>query len=602
MAENVFRVGLVRVERAVKERLSLAESEGLTPQELINAKPVAAAIKEFFGSSQLSQFMDQNNPLSEVTHKRRVSALGPGGLTRERAGFEVRDVHPTHYGRVCTIETPEGPNIGLINSLAVYARSNKYGFLETPYRKVVDGKVTDQVEFLSAIEEHEFAIAQANAELNKDGSFQAPFVPCRFQAETLLKPPSEIQYMDVSPMQSVSVAAALVPFIEHDDANRALMGANMQRQAVPTLRSQKPLVGTGIERAVARDSGVTVNALRGGVVDQVDAGRIVVRAHEKEIGANDAGVDIYTLVKYTRSNQNTCINQTSAGARRRQDRARRRAGRRSVHRHRRAGARPEHADRVHAVERLQLRRLDPALGARRRGRPLHHHPHRRTDRGCPRHQARAGGNHRRHPERVREALGRLDESGVVYIGAEVRAGDILVGKVTPKGESQLTPEEKLLRAIFGEKASDVKDSSLRVPPGMDGTVIDVQVFTRDGIEKDKRARQIEETEIKRVKKDFDDQFRILEGAIYARLRMQILRQGGQRRPERPEEGRRDHQRIPRRPEEGRVVRDPHEGRGRRRADREGAEADRSPQGRVRQALHRQARQDHRRATTSPRAC
>src|SRR4249919_80887 len=310
MAENVFRVGLVRVERAVKERLSMAESEGLTPQELINAKPVAAAIKEFFGSSQLSQFMDQNNPLSEVTHKRRVSALGPGGLTRERAGFEVRDVHPTHYGRVCTIETPEGPNIGLINSLAVFARTNKYGFLETPYRRVVGGKVTDTVEFLSAIEEHEFAIAQANAELNKDGSFQAQFVPCRYQAETLLKPPSEIQYMDVSPMQSVSVAAALVPFIEHDDANRALMGANMQRQAVPTLRSQKPLVGTGIERAVARDSGVTVNALRGGIVDQVDAGRIVVRAHEKEIGENDAGVDIYTLVKYTRSNQNTCINQT----------------------------------------------------------------------------------------------------------------------------------------------------------------------------------------------------------------------------------------------------------------------------------------------------
>ena len=309
MAENVFRVGLVRVERAVKERLSLAESDGLTPQDLINAKPVAAAIKEFFGSSQLSQFMDQNNPLSEVTHKRRVSALGPGGLTRERAGFEVRDVHPTHYGRVCTIETPEGPNIGLINSLAVYARSNKYGFLETPYRKVVDGKVTDQVEFLSAIEEHEYAIAQANAELNKDGSFQAPFVPCRFQAETLLKPPSEIQYMDVSPMQSVSVAAALVPFIEHDDANRALMGANMQRQAVPTLRAQKPLVGTGIERAVARDSGVTVNAIRGGVIDQVDAGRIVVRANEDEIQGNDAGVDIYTLVKYTRSNQNTCINQ-----------------------------------------------------------------------------------------------------------------------------------------------------------------------------------------------------------------------------------------------------------------------------------------------------
>ncbi|KFN42170.1 DNA-directed RNA polymerase subunit beta [Arenimonas oryziterrae] len=521
MAENVFRVGLVRVERAVKERLSLAESEGLTPQELINAKPVAAAIKEFFGSSQLSQFMDQNNPLSEVTHKRRVSALGPGGLTRERAGFEVRDVHPTHYGRVCTIETPEGPNIGLINSLAVYARSNKYGFLETPYRKVVDGKVTDQVEFLSAIEEHEYAIAQANAELNKDGGFQAPFVPCRFQAETLLKPPSEIHYMDVSPMQSVSVAAALVPFIEHDDANRALMGANMQRQAVPTLRAQKPLVGTGIERAVARDSGVTVNAKRGGIVDQVDAGRIVVRAHEKEIGANDAGVDIYTLVKYTRSNQNTCINQTPLV---------------------RVGDKVERGDVLADGPSTDIGELalgqnmliafmpwngynfeDSILLSERVVEEDRYTTIHIEELTCVARDTKLG------PEEItadipnvsEQALGRLDESGVVYIGAEVRAGDIMVGKVTPKGESQLTPEEKLLRAIFGEKASDVKDSSLRVPPGMDGTVIDVQVFTRDGIEKDKRARQIEETEIKRVKKDFDDQFRILEGAIYARLRTQI---------------------------------------------------------------------------------
>ena len=521
MAENVFRVGLVRVERAVKERLSLAESEGLTPQELINAKPVAAAIKEFFGSSQLSQFMDQNNPLSEVTHKRRVSALGPGGLTRERAGFEVRDVHPTHYGRVCTIETPEGPNIGLINSLAVYARSNKYGFLETPYRKVVDGKVTDTVEFLSAIEEHEYAIAQANAELNKDGGFQAPFVPCRFQAETLLKPPSEIHYMDVSPMQSVSVAAALVPFIEHDDANRALMGANMQRQAVPTLRAEKPLVGTGIERAVARDSGVTVNAKRGGTVDQVDAGRIVVRAHEKEIGANDAGVDIYTLVKYTRSNQNTCINQTPLV---------------------RVGDKVERGDVLADGPSTDIGELalgqnmliafmpwngynfeDSILLSERVVEEDRYTTIHIEELTCVARDTKLG------PEEItadipnvsEQALGRLDESGVVYIGAEVRAGDIMVGKVTPKGESQLTPEEKLLRAIFGEKASDVKDSSLRVPPGMDGTVIDVQVFTRDGIEKDKRARQIEETEIKRVKKDFDDQFRILEGAIYARLRTQI---------------------------------------------------------------------------------
>ncbi len=522
MAENVFRVGLVRVERAVKERLSLAESEGLTPQELINAKPVAAAIKEFFGSSQLSQFMDQNNPLSEVTHKRRVSALGPGGLTRERAGFEVRDVHPTHYGRVCTIETPEGPNIGLINSLAVYARSNKYGFLETPYRKVINGKVTDTVEFLSAIEEHEFAIAQANAELNKDGSFQAPFVPCRFQAETLLKPPSEIHYMDVSPMQSVSVAAALVPFIEHDDANRALMGANMQRQAVPTLRSQKPLVGTGIERAVARDSGVTVNALRGGIVDQVDAGRIVVRVHEKEVGANDAGVDIYTLVKYTRSNQNTCINQTPLV---------------------RVGDKIERGDVLAdgpstdigelALGQNMLIAFMPWNGYNFEDSILLSERVVEEDRYTTIHieeLTAVARDTKLGPEEITAdipnvsemALGRLDESGVVYIGAEVRAGDIMVGKVTPKGESQLTPEEKLLRAIFGEKASDVKDSSLRVPPGMDGTVIDVQVFTRDGIEKDKRARQIEETEIKRVKKDFDDQFRILEGAIYSRLRGQLL--------------------------------------------------------------------------------
>jgi len=518
MAENVFRVGLVRVERAVKERLSLAESDGLTPQDLINAKPVAAAIKEFFGSSQLSQFMDQNNPLSEVTHKRRVSALGPGGLTRERAGFEVRDVHPTHYGRVCTIETPEGPNIGLINSLAVYARSNKYGFLETPYRKVVDGKVTDTVEFLSAIEEHEYAIAQANAELGKDGSFQAPFVPCRFQAETLLKPPSEIHYMDVSPMQSVSVAAALVPFIEHDDANRALMGANMQRQAVPTLRSQKPLVGTGIERAVARDSGVTVNAKRGGVIDQVDAGRIVVRANEDEIHDNDAGVDIYTLVKYTRSNQNTCINQrplVNVGDR---------VARGDV-----LADGPSTDIGELALGQNMLVAFMPWNGYNFEDSILLSERVVEEDRyttihieelTCVARDTKLG------PEEItadipnvsEQALGRLDESGVVYIGAEVRAGDIMVGKVTPKGESQLTPEEKLLRAIFGEKASDVKDSSLRVPPGMDGTVIDVQVFTRDGIEKDKRARQIEETEIKRVKKDFDDQFRILEGAIFARLR------------------------------------------------------------------------------------
>jgi DNA-directed RNA polymerase subunit beta len=523
MAENVFRVGLVRVERAVKERLSMAESEGLTPQELINAKPVAAAIKEFFGSSQLSQFMDQNNPLSEVTHKRRVSALGPGGLTRERAGFEVRDVHPTHYGRVCTIETPEGPNIGLINSLAVFARTNKYGFLETPYRKVVGGKVTDDVEFLSAIEENEYVIAQANAPQDEKGTLTAQFVACRYQGESLLKPPSEIHFMDVSPMQTVSVAAALVPFLEHDDANRALMGSNMQRQAVPTLRAQKPLVGTGIERAVARDSGVTVNARRGGVIVQIDAGRIVVKVDEKEIsGETDAGVDIYTLIKYTRSNQNTCINQTplvNVGDRVAcgdvlADGPSTEFGELALGQNMLVAFMPWNgynfedsillSERVVEEDRYTTIHIEELT--------------------CVARDTKLG------PEEIsadipnvsEQALNRLDESGVVYIGAEVRAGDIMVGKVTPKGESQLTPEEKLLRAIFGEKASDVKDSSLRVPPGMDGTVIDVQVFTRDGIEKDKRARQIEENEIKRVKKDFDDQFRILEGAIYARLRSQLV--------------------------------------------------------------------------------
>lgn len=523
MAENVFRVGLVRVERAVKERLSMAESEGLTPQELINAKPVAAAIKEFFGSSQLSQFMDQNNPLSEVTHKRRVSALGPGGLTRERAGFEVRDVHPTHYGRVCTIETPEGPNIGLINSLAVYARTNQYGFLETPYRKVVDGKVYDEVEFLSAIEENEYVIAQANALTDANGTLTEQFVPCRFQGESLLKPPAEVHFMDVSPMQTVSIAAALVPFLEHDDANRALMGANMQRQAVPTLRAQKPLVGTGIERAVARDSGVTVNARRGGEIVQIDAARIVVKVNEEEIvGATDAGVDIYNLVKYTRSNQNTCINQrplVQVGD--------------VIARGDVLADGPSTDIGELALGQNMLIAFMPWNGYNFEDSILLSERVVEEDRyttihieelTCVARDTKLG------PEEIsadipnvsEQALNRLDESGVVYIGAEVRAGDIMVGKVTPKGESQLTPEEKLLRAIFGEKASDVKDSSLRVPPGMDGTVIDVQVFTRDGIEKDKRARQIEESEIKRVKKDFDDQFRILEAAIYMRLRSQIV--------------------------------------------------------------------------------
>jgi len=522
MVENVFRIGLVRVERAVRERLSLAESEDLTPQELINAKPVAAAIKEFFGSSQLSQFMDQNNPLSEITHKRRVSALGPGGLTRERAGFEVRDVHPTHYGRVCTIETPEGPNIGLINSLAVYARTNSYGFLETPYRKVTNGKVTDKVDYLSAIEEGEFVIAQANAPLTKEGGFNEDFVACRYRGESELRPPQDIQYMDVSPMQTVSVAAALVPFLEHDDANRALMGANMQRQAVPTLRAQTPLVGTGIERAVAKDSGVNAVARRGGIIDQVDAGRIVVRANENEISEDDAGVDIYTLTKYTRSNQNTCINQRPLVN---------------------VGDKVAKGDVLADGPSTDLGELalgqnmlvafmpwngynfeDSILLSERVVQEDRYTTIHIEELSCVARDTKLG------PEEItadipnvgEQALSRLDESGVVYIGAEVKVGDILVGKVTPKGETQLTPEEKLLRAIFGEKASDVKDSSLRVPPGMDGTIIDVQVFTRDGIAKDKRALQIEQTEIKRVKKDFDDQFRILESAIYQRLRAALL--------------------------------------------------------------------------------
>ena len=522
MAENTFRIGLVRVERAVRERLSLAEADNLGPQDLINAKPVAAAMKEFFGSSQLSQFMDQNNPLSEVTHKRRVSALGPGGLTRERAGFEVRDVHPTHYGRVCTIETPEGPNIGLINSLAVYARTNSYGFLETPYRKVTQGKVTDKVEYLSAIEEGEFVIAQANAPLADNGAFVEEFVACRFRGESELRPASEIDYMDVSPMQTVSVAAALVPFLEHDDANRALMGANMQRQAVPTLRSQKPLVGTGIERAVARDSGVTVTARRGGVIDQVDAARIVVRVNEKEIGESDAGVDIYSLVKYTRSNQNTNLNQRPlvkvgdvvATGDTLADGSSTDLGELALGQNMLVAFMPWNGynfedsiliservvqeDRYTSIhiEELTSQARDTKLGAEEISADI--------------------------PNVAEHALARLDESGIVYIGAEVKAGDILVGKVTPKGESQLTPEEKLLRAIFGEKASDVKDSSLRVPPGMDGTVIDVQVFTRDGIKKDKRAHQIEESELKSIRKDLDDQFRILEGAIFSRMRGQLV--------------------------------------------------------------------------------
>ena len=517
MTENVFRIGLVRVERAVKERLSLAESEGLTPQDLINAKPVAAAIKEFFGSSQLSQFMDQNNPLSEVTHKRRVSALGPGGLTRERAGFEVRDVHATHYGRVCPIETPEGPNIGLINSLAVYARTNQYGFLETPYRRVSDGRMTEAIDYLSAIEEGQFIIAQANAALDDTGRLIDEMVSCRYQNEFMLATPDRVQYMDVSPKQIVSVAAALIPFLEHDDANRALMGSNMQRQAVPTLRSEKPLVGTGMERIVARDSGVCVIAKRGGSVDSVDAGRIVVRVNDAETETGEPGVDIYNLTKYTRSNQNTCINQrplVQVGDR---------VARGDV-----LADGPSTDMGELALGQNLLVAFMPWNGYNFEDSILISERVVQADRfttihieelSCVARDTKLG------PEEItadipnvgESALARLDEAGIVYIGAEVKAGDILVGKVTPKGETQLTPEEKLLRAIFGEKASDVKDTSLRVPSGMDGTVIDVRVFTRDGVEKDSRARQIEDAELKRIRKDLNDQLRILEDDLYQRM-------------------------------------------------------------------------------------
>jgi DNA-directed RNA polymerase subunit beta len=517
MAENAFRIGLVRVERVVRERLTTVESEGSSPQDLINAKPVAAAIKEFFGSSQLSQFMDQNNPLSEVTHKRRVSALGPGGLTRERAGFEVRDVHPTHYGRLCPIETPEGPNIGLINSLACYARTNQYGFLETAYRKVSGGKVGDEVEYLSAIEEGEYVIAQANADLDKNKKFKDELIPCRFQGEFTLKRAEEIDYMDVSPRQIVSVAASMVPFLEHDDANRALMGSNMQRQAVPTLRVDKPLVGTGMERAVATDSGVTTVAKRGGVVDQVDAGRIVVRANDDEVGENDPGVDIYNLVKYERSNQNTCMNQRPLV---------------------KVGDKVEKKDVLADGPSTDLGELalgqnmlcafmpwngynfeDSILISERvveEDRFTSIHIEELT---CVARDTKLGSEEISGdiPNVGESTLAKLDESGIVYIGAEVKSGDILVGKVTPKGEAQLTPEEKLLRAIFGEKASDVKDTSLRVPTGMDGTVIDVQVFTREGVDKDARAISIEKDEIRQVRKDLDDQLRIMEDAIFARL-------------------------------------------------------------------------------------
>jgi DNA-directed RNA polymerase subunit beta len=524
MAENQFRVGLVRVERAVKERLTLAESENLMPQELINAKPVSAAIKEFFGSSQLSQFMDQNNPLSEITHKRRISALGPGGLTRERAGFEVRDVHPTHYGRVCPIETPEGPNIGLINSLAIYARTNDYGFLESPYRKVVDGLVTDEIDYLSAIEESDFVIAQANAAVDENNKLTEVMVNCRFNNEFGIQTSSKVQYMDVSHRQIVSVAASMIPFLEHDDANRALMGSNMQRQAVPTLKVDKPLVGTGMERTVAVDSGVTVVANRGGSIDKVDASRIVIRVNDDETSPGESGVDIYNLTKYMRSNQNTCINQRPLV---------------------KQGDVVQRGDVIADGPSTDLGEL--ALGQNMMIAFMPWNGYNFEDSilisekmvdedrfttihieelTCVARDTKLGSEEITSdiPNVGESALAKLDESGIVYIGAEVKGGDILVGKVTPKGETQLTPEEKLLRAIFGEKASDVKDTSLRVSGSKVGTVIDVQVFTRDGLEKDARAKSIEDDALASVRKDMMDQFRIVEEDTYSRVERLIVGQ------------------------------------------------------------------------------
>ena len=522
LVENQFRSGLARVERAVKERLSQAESENLMPNDLINSKPISAAIREFFQSSQLSQFMDQTNPLSEITHKRRVSALGPGGLTRERAGFEVRDVHPTHYGRVCPIETPEGPNIGLINSLALYSRTNEYGFLETPYRKVKNGKVTQDIIYLTAIDESQYVIAQANASLKENGSFADDIVSCRYKNEFSLLTPDKIQYMDVSPSQIVSVAACLIPFLEHDDANRALMGSNMQRQAVPCIKSEKAIVGTGIERTVAMDSGATVVASRSGTIDYVDSSRIVVKVNDDEISSDSLGVDIYNLIKYTRSNQNTNISQTPivkkgdkiSGGDVIADGSSTDLGELALGQNMFVAFMPwngynfedsiliseqvvteDKFTSIH-IEELQVLARDTKLGSEEITRDI---------------------------SNVSETqLSRLDESGIVYIGAEVKSGDVLVGKVTPKGESQLTPEEKLLRAIFGEKASDVKDTSLRAPSGTQGTVIDVQVFTREGIKRDSRAQSIIDAELDSYNKDLSDRWRIVESDLYARLEKLLI--------------------------------------------------------------------------------
>ena len=522
LVENQFRTGLVRVERAVKERLGQAEADNLMPHDLINSKPISSAIREFFGSSQLSQFMDQTNPLSEITHKRRISALGPGGLTRERAGFEVRDVHSTHYGRVCPIETPEGPNIGLINSLALFAKTNKYGFLETPYRVVENGKVKKGIDYLSAIEESDYTIAQANSELNDKGEFKETLVSSRFKNEFTLASNENVNYMDVAPGQIVSVAASLIPFLEHNDANRALMGANMQRQAVPCLRAEKALVGTGIERTVATDSGTTVQAKRGGVVDYVDSQRIVIKVNDKEATQGEVGVDIYNLTKYTRSNQNTNINQkplVKIGNKIERgdiiaDGASTDVGELALGQNMLVGFMPWNgynfedsiliSERVVSddrytsihIEELQVVARDTKLGPEEITRDI--------------------------SNLSESMLGRLDEAGIIHIGAEVEAGDVLVGKVTPKGETQLTPEEKLLRAIFGEKASDVKDTSLRVPSGQAGTIIDVQVFTREGIDRDARAEQIINAQLDAYQKDLADQLRIVEEDTFSRLEKLIV--------------------------------------------------------------------------------
>jgi DNA-directed RNA polymerase subunit beta len=529
LMENQYRIGLLRMERAIRERMSTVEIDSVMPHDLINAKPAAAAVREFFGSSQLSQFMDQTNPLSEITHKRRLSALGPGGLTRERAGFEVRDVHPTHYGRICPIETPEGPNIGLINSLATFARVNKYGFIESPYRKAANGRVTDEVVYLSAMEEGRYTIAQANATLDAKGSFTEELISCRQGNDYLMALPGDIDYMDVSPKQLVSVAAALIPFLENDDANRALMGSNMQRQAVPLIQSEAPLVGTGMEEKVARDSGVAIVARRGGTVDQVDATRIVIRA-TGEVAAGDTGVDIYNLLKFQRSNQNTAINQRPlvkvgniiAAGDIIADGPSTELGELALGKNVLVAFMPWNGynfedsiliserivrddvfTSIH-IEEFEVMARDTKLGQEEITRDI--------------------------PNVGEEALKNLDEAGIVYIGAEVNPGDILVGKVTPKGESPMTPEEKLLRAIFGEKASDVRDTSLKVPPGVGGTVVEVRVFSRRGVDKDERALSIERAEIERLAKDRDDEKAILERSFYGRLKELLINQTAAKGP------------------------------------------------------------------------